>query len=62
MRQNLSVLLRLSWLDKFDVDTPFLGPCKRDAADVFRPVIAADHLRPAAPFNDLIKRADDSLG
>ena len=59
---NVSVLLRLSRLDKRDVNAPFLGPCQRYAADVFRPVVTADYLRPTAPLNDLIERTDDPLG
>lgn len=40
---NIGVLLRLARLDMFDPDLPFLRPCQQRMADVFRPIVAADH-------------------
>src|SRR5471032_891658 len=59
---NVSVLLRLSWLNELNMDTSLFSPCQRHTADVFRPVVAADHQRLAAPLNDLIERTYDTLG
>jgi len=44
---DVGVLLRLSWLDEFDVNTTLLGRRQRHAADVFRPISAKDRLWPA---------------
>lgn len=42
---NVSILLRLSRLDKSDLDTVFLRPARGRVADVLWIVIAADRLR-----------------
>lgn len=35
-------------------------PCLDQAADVFRPVVATDCIRPTTPFDDLLQRPDDA--
>ncbi len=59
---HVRVLLRLSWLDELDMNAALRRPGQYDATDVvFWPVVAADHLRPARPLDDLVERADDAL-
>jgi len=58
---NVSILLRLTWLNIFKPDAPLLSPVLDDAADILRPVVAANHLRLAAPGNDLLQGPDHPL-
>lgn len=58
---NVGVLLWLSWLDVFDLDSPFFGPVLHHSTDVFRPVVATNRLRLSAPGNDLFQRSDHLL-
>src|SRR5471032_1317546 len=44
------------------MNAALLGPRQRDCADVFRPIVAADRLRLAAPFDDLVERSNNTLG
>ena len=60
---DISVLLRVAWLDKYKLYAVLLGPICQGMADIFRAIIpqgqllTSDRLRFAAPFNDLIKRS-----
>ena len=58
---DISVLLRLAWLDTFKPDAPFLGLILDGSADVLRPVVTANHLRFAAPGNDLFQDPDHAF-
>ena len=51
---HIGVLLRLSRLDKRDLDAMFCSPRLGGLADVFRAVVAADHAGLAAPFDQLV--------
>ncbi len=58
----MGVLVRLAGLNVFKVNALGFGPSLNHPADVFRPVIAANDLRLAAPGNDLRENSDHSLG
>lgn len=40
---NVGVLLRLAWLDVFNPDVAFLGPCHERATDIFWTISAKGH-------------------
>ena len=57
---ELGVLLGFAWLDIFDGDAAFLGPLHQQTTDIFRPVVHANPLRFAAPFDDLVQAAEET--
>lgn len=58
---DIGVLLRLARLDKRDLDAVLGGPSLGRLADVFWTVVAPDHARLAAPFDQLVKRPEDAF-
>ena len=52
---NVSVLLGLSGLNIFQIDSAFFCPVHHCTADVFRAVVHDDGFGLASPFNDLVQ-------
>jgi hypothetical protein len=52
---DLGVLLRLSWLDVFELDPPLPGPLDDRRTQVFGAVVAANRQRLATPADDLLE-------
>ncbi len=57
---NVSVLRRLSRLDKQHSDTTILSPSLELTADHFAAIVTANGLWLASPFDDLIQSARDT--
>jgi len=55
---DISVLLRLTWLDVLDGNPLFLGPYQQLATDVFGAVVDPYGAGFAAPFYDAVKAPD----
>ncbi len=51
---DVGILLRIAGLDKFKLNAPPLRPCLDRATEVFRPVVASNRGRCAAPLAHLI--------
>ena len=51
---DVSVLLRLAWLNVLQCNACLLCPHLNDATDVFRAVVAPNDQWLASPFNDLV--------
>ncbi len=58
---DISILLRVSWLDELDVNVSIFGPLHRRPADVLGTIVAADHLGSSAPLDQLVQRSDDTF-
>lgn len=57
---HISVLYRLALLDIFEANALRYSPVLQRCTDVFRPVIAANHLRPGTPLDDFFQEPDDT--
>jgi hypothetical protein len=57
---DVRVLLRLSRLDKIEVNAAHLRPLLHRHADVRRSIVVANDGRGAAPFDQLVERSDDA--
>src|SRR5690554_7973266 len=55
---DISVLLRVARLNKYQFDIAFGCPFSQHTADVLRAIITADLSRLTTPFNYLVKRAN----
>lgn len=55
---DVSVLLRLSWLDVGQSDTMRFGPSLKRSTDVFGTIIDPDVQRLATPLDNPVKRSD----
>lgn len=58
---DTGVLLRLARLDERDLETVLGSPSLGCLADVFQTVVAPDHARFAASFDQLVRRPDDTF-
>ena len=58
---DISILLRLSGLNVFDLDAVFTGLCLYRATDILWSVIAPNDPWLPSPANDLLQRPDQSL-
>ncbi len=54
---NIGILPRLARLDMLDADLKPLSPSSQYFADVLRPIVNAQRLGLASPFNDLVQTA-----
>ena len=59
---DVSILLRLAWLDEIDADSAPGGSGQRHGANVLWAVVAADRIWFAPPFDDSVQRSDDTFG
>ena len=58
---DVSVLLRLAWLDVRQGDAVLFSPIQQRGTDLFRAVIHADGLGLALPLDDVVQAAGDPL-
>ena len=52
---DISILLGVARLDKFQLDTLFFGPGNQSSADIFRAIITTDLFGLASPLDQLIQ-------
>jgi hypothetical protein len=57
---DISILLRLSGLNKSDLGATLFCPRAHCQTDVFGSVVTADHHRPSSPFNNLVKQPNEA--
>jgi hypothetical protein len=58
---NISVLLRVSWLNVFKPDPHLFRPRLYCRTDVFRPVVTANYFGLTSPRNDLLELPNHTL-